>query len=447
MKNKVIWLEGMALKPQHFQQQERYLEALIEERTQLLGTPYFWGFQELLIDHALLAHQQFGLKKAVGIMPDGTGFNIPSTACQPESIHIPSDSTGKIIYLTLPIRRHNSAEINLSNVINKTANSDCHYRYQVQEESINDNIAAHPISTDIKTGILACQFVISDNPPSDSINLAIARIQSVEADQTAVLDPNFIPPCLNISASSKLSDYIVEISGAIQQRVTPLKQRLAGTDFGTTSEILDLSVLQQLNGAFQVLEHWQTRPNLHPEMLYLHWIDLLNYITLITQRSAQATQKLRYQHRDLTQTFQLLTQLLKNNLSNLGCRQAQQVPLTDSTGMWIAELTPEQLDNKKLTIAIYSDNGSESLRQHIPEQLKIAPCAQLPTLISKALSGIPIKSLSTAPQHVPSKSEFCYFAVDQKHEHWQAFSDSNPLALQLQGSFPGLQLELWLTAI
>ena len=41
--NKVVWSEGLFLQPQHFQQQDRYFERLVEGRTApLLG--YSWGF-------------------------------------------------------------------------------------------------------------------------------------------------------------------------------------------------------------------------------------------------------------------------------------------------------------------------------------------------------------------------------------------------------------------
>ena len=42
--NRIVWSEGLFLRPQHFQQQERHLESWIEGRTGLPGNqPYqFW---------------------------------------------------------------------------------------------------------------------------------------------------------------------------------------------------------------------------------------------------------------------------------------------------------------------------------------------------------------------------------------------------------------------
>ncbi|RBJ98832.1 type VI secretion system baseplate subunit TssK, partial [Xanthomonas oryzae pv. oryzae] len=41
--NKVIWSEGLFLRPQHLQQQERYLERYMELHAGALR-PHAWGF-------------------------------------------------------------------------------------------------------------------------------------------------------------------------------------------------------------------------------------------------------------------------------------------------------------------------------------------------------------------------------------------------------------------
>ena len=67
---KVIWSEGMFLRPQHFQQQERYLKTAFMSgawfRTLLLG------LQNPEIDSASLAIGKLRLLGAEGLLPDGT---------------------------------------------------------------------------------------------------------------------------------------------------------------------------------------------------------------------------------------------------------------------------------------------------------------------------------------------------------------------------------------
>ncbi|ETO49692.1 hypothetical protein L325_0122105 [Yersinia pestis 9] len=52
-KQRVAWVEGMLMEPQHFQQQERYLEHLTEMRARSLSA-LAWGFHSLSINQGLL---------------------------------------------------------------------------------------------------------------------------------------------------------------------------------------------------------------------------------------------------------------------------------------------------------------------------------------------------------------------------------------------------------
>ena len=47
--NKITWSEGLFLRPQLFQQQERYLEHYTDQRARPLGS-FFWGFANYRID-------------------------------------------------------------------------------------------------------------------------------------------------------------------------------------------------------------------------------------------------------------------------------------------------------------------------------------------------------------------------------------------------------------
>src|SRR5438045_2770399 len=71
--NKVVWSEGLFLKPHHFQQQERYLERYVETRCEALRS-HAWGFVELQIDRDLLSIGKLALRRATGVFPDGTPF-------------------------------------------------------------------------------------------------------------------------------------------------------------------------------------------------------------------------------------------------------------------------------------------------------------------------------------------------------------------------------------
>ena len=76
MKNRVIWQEGLFALPQHFQQQQRNQEYLLNQRMSAQDD-FAWGFTSLSINTELLAQGKLMLDYATGCMPDGTVFSIP----------------------------------------------------------------------------------------------------------------------------------------------------------------------------------------------------------------------------------------------------------------------------------------------------------------------------------------------------------------------------------
>jgi type VI secretion system protein ImpJ len=101
---KVIWSEGMFLRPQHFQQQERHFSNLVELRVASLR-PYPWGFSELKLDEQLLSVGKIAVTSARGVFPDGLPFSIPGDDEPPAPLDVPDGTKSQDVVLALPLRR------------------------------------------------------------------------------------------------------------------------------------------------------------------------------------------------------------------------------------------------------------------------------------------------------------------------------------------------------
>ena len=108
--NRVIWSEGLFLQPQHFQQQERYLERYVETRCQAL-IPHSWGFTDLEVERDLLRIGKFALQRAAGVFPDGTPFRMPEDDPLPAPIDVGTDIRDQILHLAVPLRRAGELEV------------------------------------------------------------------------------------------------------------------------------------------------------------------------------------------------------------------------------------------------------------------------------------------------------------------------------------------------
>ena len=99
--HKVIWQEGMLLRPQHFQHNDRYYDHQMKTRTQLLGS-YIWGFLRLDIDLQFLNMGKLVISQASGIFPDGSLFELGGNT-DPLALDVPPNTGNTPVYLALPL--------------------------------------------------------------------------------------------------------------------------------------------------------------------------------------------------------------------------------------------------------------------------------------------------------------------------------------------------------
>ena len=108
--NRVVWQEGMFLRTQHFQQQDRWMEQLVRGRVQALR-PHPWGLVEYALDRDLLATGRFAVASAAGVFEDGTPFVIPGEANHPPPLDVPDSARNALVYLALPMRQAGAVEV------------------------------------------------------------------------------------------------------------------------------------------------------------------------------------------------------------------------------------------------------------------------------------------------------------------------------------------------
>src|SRR5262245_3176648 len=133
--SRVIWSQGLFLQPQHFQQQERYVERFVETRCRPL-VPHAWGFTEIEFERDLLAIGKVALRRVAGVFPDGTPFQLPDDDPLPTPIDIGSDIRDQILYLAIPLRRPGELEAD------REGSADGLARHEVREVQARDATSA-----------------------------------------------------------------------------------------------------------------------------------------------------------------------------------------------------------------------------------------------------------------------------------------------------------------
>ncbi|MEE9398201.1 MAG: type VI secretion system baseplate subunit TssK [Methylococcales bacterium] len=437
--NKVIWTEGMFLRPQHFQQQDRHFQSWTESRCSGLR-PFGWGFTALEIDQQLLALGKFAVVSCRGIFPDGTPFNIPDDFSPPTPLEIPTDCKNEQIYLALPVERVTGRELSTENVDDELS------RYRLQEIDAKDfHSTLSNSEATIQSGNLWTRFRLSRQDQGAFVTIPIAKIIERNTDGQIDLDDHFIPTSLHCQAAQRLHDYIEEIEGLLHHRGEAIATRLGSPGAGGVGEIVDFLLLQIINRYEPLFVHYRILEQLHPETLYSIMVQMAGELATITQSNRRPNAYPPYTHDVLNDSFDPLVAAIRASLNWETEARAMPIPLEERKyGIRTADIHDrELLQSAEFVLAVTADVATDKIHSQFPHQVTIAPVEKLRDLVMTHTPGIELRVLSVAPRQIPYHAGFTYFELEKSHALWKELEETGAIAMHFAGDYPGLDLEFW----
>ncbi|EHI0839501.1 TPA: type VI secretion system baseplate subunit TssK [Escherichia coli] len=333
-RNKVMWQEGMLMRPHHFQQQQRYNDYLDNQRFRAMND-LSWGFTELTLNNELLAQGKIMIDSASGTLPDGTVFSIPDQDALPDPLHPQHfpDERSRNIYLALPVA---------SDVRNEISDGRRIGRYRLNYADVRDLHSEEGDARTLTLGQLTPRIMSGAEDMSAYITLPLCRISDRHADGSLTLDDDFIPSCQNIQVSKKLRVYLKEVLGAIGGRASDLANRIGSPAQSGIADVAEFMMLQLLNRNQTRFTHRARRSQLHPEDFYLDLAGLLGELMTFTELSRLPCPLDVYDHHDLTKTFKTLLLNLTRSVKYSDAdraeiqRQLTEQYISDYTATWRA---------------------------------------------------------------------------------------------------------------
>jgi type VI secretion system protein ImpJ len=436
--NRVVWSEGMFLRPQHFQQHDRYLESLLDGRCHSL-IPLGWGFSELQLDESLLGQGKLAIVSARGVLPDGTPFNIPADDPAPVPLDIDEGLRDAEIFLALPLRR-----AGVRDTVDEGEDlGAARYRSQVRE--VRDDNAAFESRAPVAVGGLALRLLSVRDGLTEYASIGVARVVERRADRSLLLDTDYMPPALDVQAAAPLSAFRNELLGLLHQRAEALAGRVVASGAGGAAEIADFLLLQLVNRAEPLIAHLARLSPLHPEALYRELVALAGELATFTDSGRRPAEFPAYRHDDLAGSFAPVMLALREALSAVIDSRATPIPIVEKAyGVHVAMLADKNLlESASFVLVVRADVPGESLRSHFPQQVKIGSVEHIRDLVNLQLPGIALLSLPVAPRQIPFHAGSTYFELDRGSEHWKQLKNSGGFAFHIAGQFPGLNLAFW----
>jgi len=436
--SKVVWSEGMFLNPQHFQQQERYFERLLQGKCSAYGA-YGWGMHDFEIDQQLLTLGKISITKARGVFPDGTPFSFPDIDEPPPVFEVPENTHNSIVYICVPVKRPGAVDVI------EQENTQGLARYYSFEQETRDVSNESGDNISLNVGKLRFRLMLESDDLSGYACVGLIRIAESRDDKNVLLDDSYIATCLDCKKSPKLAGFLTEVIGLLHHRGEAIAGRLADTNRGGTAEIADYMMLQLINRLEPMTSHLSHMNGLHPVDLYAESVQMVGELSTFVSKNKRTPVFPPYLHDDLQTTFTPVIAELRKGLSMVYEQSAISLNLVEKKyGIRVAEIPDRSLIGTAMFIlSVRADVPEDALRAHLPAQIKIGPVERIRQLVNAAMPGIGLKPLPVAPRQIPYHSGFTYFQLEPQSDFWNELKHSGGFAIHVGGDFPGLEIEFW----
>jgi type VI secretion system protein ImpJ len=439
----VLWTKGVMLTPQHLQTQDRFLEDQLHFRMAAL-TVHPWGLARLEIERDALAGGLFSVSSAAGLFPDGLPFAFPETDTAPEPKPVEEqwepERESMLLYLAVPDHRVGGHNISHG----KEGNGSTRYLAEVVlRPDENTGRSEKPIQVARKN----LMFLTEAESLDGKSVLPIARVVRGESGELR-LDPDFVPPLVDISASDHLLSLLrrsVEMLAAKSSSLSGMrrarKQGLA--DFGI-ADVANFWLLYTVNSHLPVLRHlYETRKG-HPVEAYRALLTLAGALMTFAPE-AHPRDLPTYRHGDLTGCFNELDRMVRTLLETVVPASHASLPLEPVEPSIFATAIDQDryLDAPEWYLAMEVEGiERRELARRAPQLVKVSAAGRIEELVKHALPGLPLQHVPNPPRKLPVKLDYEYFRVDQSGEDWNKIRRSRNLAVYVPSDLPDPTLEL-----
>src|SRR5581483_228581 len=437
----VVWAKGTFLTPQYLQAHSQFQESLFQFRLETLAFQP-WGFRTLQIDREALAGGQVAVAAASGIFQDGLVFDIPGEDAAPPpkmvTEYFTNDRESVTVFLAIPAHRPGGM-----NVGDQNRKSDTRYVAEtILLRDENTGQSERPVQVARKNFRLLADEEVREGSPA----IPLARVKRLP-NGLLELEPEFIPPLLDISASNylmsilrRLQEYLTAKIGALSGVRRQKNQSLA--DF-SASDIANFWLLYTMNSHFPVIRHlFETRHG-HPEETFATLTSLAGSLTTFSNK-VQPSDLPVYDHNDLGACFTELDGKLRLLLETVVPSNFVSLPLKPVQPFIYGTAIPEYsyLINTRLYLAMSAQMQEPNLIEKAPNLIKISSATLLEHLIRQALPGVAMRHVPSPPSAIPVKLNYQYFSLAQSGDAFEAIQRARTFAVYVPADFPEPQLEL-----
>ena len=441
MSDKVIWLEGMVLSPQHLQQSDLLTEASINARLQFLS-PFYYGLASLELERDSLDNGFLSLRDCSGIFPDGTHFTAPRTDPLPDQRQFESffPAARETLGVHLAVPAYSAGNSNLAFGAESKPS-----RYLGQGKEVPDgNSGGNP--KEIVFGRLNLRLLFDGESATGFQSLKIAELVR-DAQGRVMPNDAFFPTSVRTIAAQGLMAQVKKLMDSCLQKsnyqMGQRAQKSSGIAQFNAEAITNYLLLSAINGALPEIIHFYNNPFAHPEVLFRRLLSFAGALVSFGN-DIKAGDMPKYTHGDLQGCFRPLFGMLETLLGvtvPTGYRVfalTKTSPIQYSANMKDADFSTL----KQFYLGVSAQASEVEIITTVQRKTKLGPVGRLEMMVNAALPGIPLVPETNAPTSIPAKAGFKYFRLQQGGDLWEQVTQTKALAIHMPSDLPSTKLEL-----
>lgn len=440
--NKILWGEGLFLRPQHFQLQDQYHESQLSEIARTIS-PYYWGIKTIKFDRGALMNGQLRITELTAIFPDGELFDAPNIDDLPDSLNLTNlknGSDGSLIYLAIaPIKAHGE------NSVEKNAKTGQIVRYRRD----------HQTKTDLYTQALEAEVTIlrswvrlmNEQESRDQfISLPIAKIHQ-SATGGFEIDDTYIPPSTSIASSSVLHQMLRGQLDMLQAKVNALyghhREPSKNIIEFRSGDIASFWLLHTASHHYASMLHLYQNPRLHPERMFQQMLAMAGALMTFS-KSHQLSDLPAYQHEHPTSCFLKIDHIIRELLETVISSRYFAISLSETKpSFWKGRLDSNKIDaDTVFYLSVTSTMPATELVEAIPLRSKIGAPDDVEKFVLSAMPGVRLTYAPQVPAAVPVRPGHFYFAIENKGALYERLLKSQSISIYISNNIPDIKLEL-----
>jgi type VI secretion system protein ImpJ len=340
--DRVVWHEGMLLAPQHFQQADARLDALVAWHS-LAANPFGWGVRRLSIDSALLHAGTLRILELDAIFPDGTAVSYSSQNASHGTLELDLTPHAEALadramkaYVTLPVARGA-----------KSRGTPTRFR-SVEAQPVEDEIS-EAVAADVPRMVPNLQLSVGNAPSGLFVSLPLGTV--LKENELIHMGPQ-LPPLLEMPKDNEFWERIAGLAGQLRAKAAFLAKQTSVPSSKAEDRLAYLEHkdrLRNLLAGLPTVEAVLRTPHLHPYPLYLALCGLLGPLAMLRPGALPPVPPV-YDHADPLGTLTPLLQALEEGLHEVS-QDYRELKFEFRHGAFEMVMQPEWLD-KRLVVGL-----------------------------------------------------------------------------------------------